>query len=303
MAWPPPAALSATRAGRSPSTIASSRPCSFDLRLDGEHVVERARHFERLDERVEVFGTARLHADPDDEHALLEPRLHGRDADVVGQRGLELREELCPGECALVDEVVGLACRGGDGLQLGRVDLRADARRLRRAAAPPPVRRRPPCAPSVCWLVEQRHDPDDVEQRDREDQGGERHQRDLHGADVVERAGGEVGADHQAATASRRVRSSMPTSGASTSINSGVIAMRSRQRRHARRVDRFHADAETLLEAASRGVQGQRHASGTAEQHATEALSRQPVLVVHRRLMHEVRQGVVLTLRPAADRR
>ena len=50
----------------------------------------------------------------------------------------------------------------------------------------------------------------------------QRAERGLHRADVVERSGRKIGAQHQTVTASRRVRSSIPTSGDSVAISSGV---------------------------------------------------------------------------------
>ena len=130
---------------------------------------------------------------------VVETRLHRRDAHVGGQRGLELREELRPRERALVDDAVGFARRVGDDLQLLRVDLRADRAPPRRAAAPPPAPPRAALAPSVRWLDDQPHDLDDVEQRDAERRWPPATpSATLHRAHVVERAGREVRAQHQA---------------------------------------------------------------------------------------------------------
>ena len=63
---------------------------------------------------------------------------------------------------------------------------------------------------------------DHVEHREHDDERREGAERGLHRADVVERSRREIGAQHQTVTASRRVRSSIPTSGDRVAINSGV---------------------------------------------------------------------------------
>ena len=64
--------------------------------------------------------------------------------------------------------------------------------------------------------------PDHVEHRHQDDERREGAEDGLNGANVVERAGREIGPQHQTVTASRRVRSSIPTRGDSVAINSGV---------------------------------------------------------------------------------
>src|SRR5262249_51448470 len=64
----------------------------------------------------------------------------------------------------------------------------------------------------------------DVHERERQNEPADEREHDVHGALVVERASGKIGAQHYATRSLRR----MPIDGASASSNSGATLIRSR---------------------------------------------------------------------------
>src|SRR6266850_2714079 len=220
---------------------ATRRPCRdvgpLDQRLEKSLVVglflerrdlaEGARLLERLDEGVEILRAARLDGHADHEAAVaLEPRLHLRNPDVGLQRLLELAEQLRPGERPLIDDAVRLAGGGRDRLQLLRIDLGANLGGL----APKTRRflfRFGGVRAQRALAGGQPHQLHHVERRHSQDEHGNRRERDLHRTLVVEGTRREIRAKHYAVTTALRVRSSIPTSGASTFITSGVAEIRS----------------------------------------------------------------------------
>src|SRR5205085_6774443 len=54
-------------------------------------------------------------------------------------------------------------------------------------------------------------------------------------------------------------------------------------------VDRLNRSTKALFEAAQRGFDNTHHASAAAKEDTREALARQTILVIHRGLMHEIR--------------
>src|SRR5262245_63747389 len=87
--------------------------------------------FERVDERLEVLHPSGLNTKVDDEPAgavLL--RLETRQSNVLGERGLELRKQIRPGERTEVDDGVGFLGGSRHIVQFLGVDLRPDAARF-----------------------------------------------------------------------------------------------------------------------------------------------------------------------------
>ena len=95
---------------------------------------------------------------------VIELRPHGGDPHVVGQRRLELVEQLGPREGAPIDQLVGLTRVGRRQRRPARVDV-ARSRAAWRAGRPPAPRRCAACVASCVSLLRQLHDARDVEER------------------------------------------------------------------------------------------------------------------------------------------
>ena len=133
---------------------------------------------------------------------------------------------------------------------------------------------------------------------DGEHEDGDDGQRQRDRALVVEGARGEVGSQHHAV----RSRSSRPTTGASVSSSAGLAPIRSARVTAGRgsiistRVpSRASSWRRTSVDVERREV-GRRRGAGAAgagENRAREPSAAQPVLVVHRRLVHDVGEAAV----------
>ena len=156
-------------------------------------------------------------------------------------------------------------------------------------------------APSVDWLAPSRTIWIPLNSRQANDDGDGQAEHDVNSAHVIERAGGEVGAQHQELMTSTRVRSSMPASGDSTSISSDVAVMRSGSAAAAVGSIDSTAVPSRSSRLSSQLVHGAGDTVASAEQHTRETLSREAVLVIHRRLMHHVGQRFFVFLRTVAE--
>ena len=124
-----------------------------------------------------------------------------RDEHDLGREGrLDLVEERRPRERSPVDQGVRLSRRGDDDFELGLVDA------LSRLPGPVgKVRSRPAIVANLRGeagvLPRQAHDFGDVEDGQRQDDKAKHAERHVHGALVVERTRGEIGAQHYAPSA------------------------------------------------------------------------------------------------------
>ncbi len=82
----------------------------------------------------------------------------------------------------------------------------------------------------------------------------------------------------------------MPTSGASTSSSSGDAPMRSCRPRRRRGSTASTPMPEAFLEAAPHALGAARQPRRAGDQHAREAAAVQAILVIHRRLVNQVRE-------------
>ena len=269
-----------------------------------QHVLERPRGLELLDELVDV---RRLAADDDQRNlglAIVDRRPDRREHHVRRQRGLELVEELGPRKRPAIDQGIGLARGCGHDLQLLLVDVLPRLSRLAREI----VGRRPVlahCGGQHGVLPRQPHDLDEVRDRQAEDHQRHEADREVDGALVVERTRRQVGAQHHAtrpADTPGRSRSSTPTGAASASSSPGLALMRSRivaaaltsssSTRPPTRSSSAPAQALGLVDSRHRRA---------GEHDAREAAAAEPVLVIHRRLVDEVREVAFPAERAVAE--
>ena len=109
---------------------------------------------------------------------------------------------------------------------------------------------------------------------------------------VVERPRRKIGRQHQAADASARMRIQVPTSGASQASSSGVAPMRSAKattRDGVHTAGRRRRVAPRDLRRTSSSVPG-RSADADSGAPDEKPVPPQPILVIHRRLVHDVHQ-------------
>ena len=272
-------------------------PASSVRSSAGRMFVNAPVALEVLDELVDVVDAAGDDVDREDDAAVaIDVRPHRRDAHVVGQRRLEAVEQLGPRERAPIDQLVGLPRVGG-----GDVDLLAGRRC--RAAGPPARRRSAARASSREACVARRGVAARVAQHPRDVERGRRqhHQR-----------------DHRAARGGRRARcrtaGSRGWSGSRRHL--GAIAQQQAdQRRQRVEQRRRRGDAvgrapprcadrrsRPASPAAPRGCGAARRCrsaccdagrGGAGQDDAREPAALQAILVVHRRLVHEIGERAV----------
>src|SRR5574338_327357 len=186
------------------------------------HAAERLRALELLHEVVDVFRAAPEHRHVHDRLPLVDLGAHRREHHVLRHRLLDQVEELRPGKRPPIDQRVCFLRAGNHLVEFLLVDAAANPDRLLAeprggvfVAADIHGKRR--------VARRQRDHADGVEDREKDDEEGKDPDEDVRGALVVERARGEVAANHAATS-----RNSTPSGAARLSSSSGAAAIRSR---------------------------------------------------------------------------
>ena len=157
-------------------------------------------------------------------------------------------------------------------------------------------------APSVRWLAVSEPFLHDVRQRDRHDE-----QRQRRRASPARRACCRTVASRDWCAASGAYRFPQRPQHQTHERRKGVHQSPAMprcdpsERGRPRRIDRLDRHSQSLFEAATRRSPPLGAAAAAAEERAREALPRQPVLVVHRRLVDQVGDGFLVAFGPVAE--
>ena len=214
-------------------------------------------------------------------------RYHAGDAHIRRQRRLEQIEQLGPGERSPIDQRVRLGGGRLHGVELDAIDGATNHGRLVAQVACLGIVLRDGLA-RVAALSLQPHDLVGIEQRQTERQRRERAERP-RGSRARCRKAGSKGC-YAASVAAFRSRSSMPTSGASTSSRSSGGVDPILQASRAARIHRFHGHVQALFESSPHVLGAARQPRAAGDHHAGKAAAIEAIFVIHRRLMNQVRE-------------